>query len=48
MAENGIADPVKNALRNEYNNVEMQTGAQNVWNEYEKKFVELEKYLNHE
>jgi hemerythrin-like domain-containing protein len=48
MAENGIADPVKNALRNEYNNVEMQIGAQNVWNEYEKKFVELEKYLNHE
>jgi hemerythrin-like domain-containing protein len=48
MAENGIADPEKNTLRNEYNNVETQIGAQNVWNEYEKKFVELESYLNHE
>jgi hypothetical protein len=48
MAENGIADPGKNELRNEYNNIETQIGAQNVWKEYEKKFVELESYLNHE
>jgi len=28
--------------------IETQIGANNVWNEYEKKFVELESYLNHE
>ena len=48
MAENGIVDPEKNTLRNEYNNVETQIGAQDVWNEYEKKYVKLESYLNHE
>lgn len=46
MAENGLSDDDKIALENEYKQAEEKLNKQSLWNEYEKKYSELEDCLN--
>ena len=46
MAEEGISDDDKIALKNEYKQMEEKLNKQTIWNEYEEKYSELESCLN--
>jgi len=48
MAENGISDDDKIALKNEYRQVEEKMDKQAIWDEYEEKYSELESCLNNQ
>jgi hemerythrin-like domain-containing protein len=45
MAEEGIADDDKIALDKEYQQIEENLGKQNIWNEFEALYSNLEKCL---
>jgi len=46
MAEKGMSDNNKIAVKLEYKKIEEKLSKQKIWKEYEEKYIELEKYLS--